>query len=235
MVDIESLPIQKDLSEMAYTQIRNYVIEGKLAPGTRLVESVVAKKLGVSTTPVRHAFRRLELEGLVRVVPRRFVEVIDFSAQDVTEIIDLREGLEIVAVRLAVKRCTPGDIEHLRKTLAQSAEEESSRVMSAFDQTDNNFHVYLVKMSGNGRLLNAYMPLVGQIRAILVRARDLVNWPGKTTEEHAAIVRAIEDGDAETAERILRAHIQRVKERYIRRACGSGQEQLPDEPPQEFS
>jgi DNA-binding GntR family transcriptional regulator len=219
-VDIETLPTQKDLSEIAYASIQRYVIEGQLPQGARLTESEVAKKLGISTTPVRAAFRRLELEGLVRVVPRRFVEVVKFTEQDVNEIIDLRESLECLAVRLAVGRCSQSDIDNLKASLAGAEQERAKRRIPAFTQSDNNFHVSLVRMSGNSRLNQAYLPLSAQIQAILVRTRDELNWPGQTTEEHAAIVEAIQRRDAAVAEAILRDHIRRVKERYIKYNAG---------------
>ena len=89
------------LRDVVFQTLRNAILKGELKPGERLMEIQLAQKLGVSRTPVREALRKLELEGLVIMIPRRGAIVADITIQDLNDVLEVREALEELAVKKA--------------------------------------------------------------------------------------------------------------------------------------
>ena len=89
------------LRDVVFQTLRNAILKGELKPGERLMEIQLAQKLGVSRTPVREALRKLELEGLVIMIPRRGAIVADITVQDLNDVLEVRQALEELAVRKA--------------------------------------------------------------------------------------------------------------------------------------
>ena len=87
------------LRDVVFQTLRNAILKGELKPGERLMEIQLAQKLGVSRTPVREALRKLELEGLVIMIPRRGAIVADITIQDLNDVLEVREALEELAVK----------------------------------------------------------------------------------------------------------------------------------------
>src|SRR5690606_12292208 len=109
----------KPLRELVFEVLREAIITGKLRPGERLMEVQLAEELGVSRTPVREAIRKLELEGLVLMIPRRGAYVAEISMKDIADVFEIRAALEGLAAQLAAERCTPEEIENLERSLVQ--------------------------------------------------------------------------------------------------------------------
>ena len=89
------------LREVVFNNLRDAILKGQLKPGERLLENHLADKLGVSRTPVREALRMLEQENLVELIPRRGAQVLDISAEDIKNVLEIRSALEVVSVRHA--------------------------------------------------------------------------------------------------------------------------------------
>ena len=89
------------LREVVFNNLRDAILNGQLHPGERLLENQLAEKLGVSRTPVREALRMLEQENLVALVPRKGAQVLDLSADDIRSVLEIRQALEVVAIRHA--------------------------------------------------------------------------------------------------------------------------------------
>lgn len=103
------------LRDVVFNTLRQAILRGELKPGERLMEIQLANKLGVSRTPIREAIRKLELEGLVLMIPRKGAEVADITEKSLRDVLEVREALEELAVRLACDKIKEEEIEELKK------------------------------------------------------------------------------------------------------------------------
>ena len=103
------------LRDVVFNTLRQAILKGELAPGERLMEIQLAEKLGVSRTPIREAIRKLELEGLVLMIPRKGAEVARISENNLRDVLEVRRTLEELAVDLACQRMTEDELEELKK------------------------------------------------------------------------------------------------------------------------
>ena len=104
----------KPLRDVVFENLREAILEGKLEPGQRIMEVQLAEQLGVSRTPVREAIRKLELEGLVVMLPRKGAYVADMSLKDIIDVLEIRSSLEGLAAYLAADRITEEGVERLK-------------------------------------------------------------------------------------------------------------------------
>lgn len=101
------------LRDVVFNTLRKAILTGQLKPGERLMEVHLANQLGVSRTPIREAIRKLELEGLVIMVPRRGAEVARITEKSLRDVLEVRRALDALSVELACERITQADIERL--------------------------------------------------------------------------------------------------------------------------
>ncbi len=193
--------------------VRRAIVYGALSAGTRLVETELAETLKVSRGPVREALRRLEKEGLVRIVPAGGTFVASLTERDIADIYGLRAAVEGYAARAAA--AAKADLRSLENSLQQMRASAHAEKLSSLIEADVVFHRSLVALSQNRRLLAVWKDLEGQMRLILSLTRDQVyRDPPQLTEQHQSLVTAIESGDGDLAERRVREHIEgRIGER----------------------
>lgn len=98
------------LRDVVFKTLRQAILKGELAPGERLMEIQLAERLGVSRTPIREAIRKLELEGLVLMIPRKGAEVAKISEQNLRDVLEVRRSLEELAIDLACQRMEPEEL-----------------------------------------------------------------------------------------------------------------------------
>src|SRR6476659_9095729 len=158
----------RSLSAIVVDQIRDLIITDRLALGEQLSEQALAEQLGVSRTPVREAFLKLQTERLVEVKPQRGTFVFQYDMVELREICELREVLEPGALRIAVKRDREGVIKALKGKL-KSAAGIVAQGPAAYQPYDTAFHETLVHASGNRELIAAYAKISGRVRAIRYR------------------------------------------------------------------
>ncbi|NLY55128.1 MAG: GntR family transcriptional regulator [Firmicutes bacterium] len=197
----------KPLRELVFEVLREAIITGKLRPGERLMEVQLAEELGVSRTPVREAIRKLELEGLVLMIPRRGAYVAEISMKDIADVFEIRAALEGLAAQLAAERCTPEEIENLERSLVQINVSAERGDIHAGIEYDTTFHDQLVAASHNNRLIQMVANLREQVQRF--RSTSLAH-PGRMKvawEEHKKIVEAIAQGDGELARQLAHEHI----------------------------
>ncbi len=203
-------PSQRTLSDYVADQLRQAILAGQLKPNERLLEEVIAESMQTSRGPVRDALKILENEGLVDRQSHRGAFVAQLHPEDFLEIYTLREALETLAIKYAIKNATDQQITVL-EDLVHSMEGLSKKDYSQVDATDLDveFHHILCKISGHKRVLNMWESLSGQIRLVLLKHRlvhpdDLrvrsVSW-------HAKIVDALCERDTEKAIAELRIHM----------------------------
>ena len=201
----------KPLRELVFESIREAIIGGKLRPGERLMEIQLAEEMGVSRTPIREAIRKLELEALVVMIPRKGAYVAGLSMKDIADVFEIRRALEGLAAELACERITDEELEELERYLVRIAEDIESQDISKVVATDTDFHTLLYKASRNQRLSQTINNLREQIQRFRMTS---LSYPGRmrnALEEHRKIVEAISARDSEAARKIAQEHIENAE------------------------
>jgi len=203
----------RSLRDRAYDDIRDAILAGALKPGQRIKERDVAAEMGISTTPVKEALRRLEQEGLVVSKPRRGAVVGPLVVTPEAEILELRADLEGLAARLAALKMTPAEKEALQRQLV-----ETERPVPGDDETEQEvivgatleFH-RLIHVGGKNPFVIRFLETLAPFDRT-IRRKAILNeseWQ-RDDEEHRAVVDAIVRGDADEAERVMHEHVHRV-------------------------
>ena len=206
-------------------RLRNLILTGEYGPDERLIEEQLAERLGVSRTPVRQALTMLEAEGLVEIAPNRGATVCSFSIEDVWDIYDLRAVLEGHAARRAAGRIGVPELQRLRELAGEMEglpgrfddHEEEIRTLVALNQ---EFHGTIVQASRNKRLerlINRTVEIPLMFKAFFwytPHERSLSNY------YHRRILEALEKGDAEGAETVMREHVYEGRDFVIRALDG---------------
>ena len=191
----------------AYDAIKAMILDGRLKPSASYLETELADQIRVSRTPVREAALRLEREGLVVVRPRRGIQVVPVSAEDMTEIYQLLTVLEPLAAELAARRgLSEAELEAMERATQEMEAALAEGDLVSWAEADDIFHALLVQASGNRRLVEA----TGRYRTQVHRARmatlTMRPCPSSSTEDHRALLHCLRSGDAEGARRIHAAH-----------------------------
>lgn len=196
------------LVAQVYVTIRERIIHGEYAPGSRLRERNLAIDLAASRIPVREALVQLQADGFVVTYPRRGAVVRQLTLRDIAELFDLRLSLEVFAARQAARAISDGhDPQQLRDGLAAADAATESRDADAIALTNAALHEIIVATTGNILLRDIMRPISGRTRWLfrLTSDRD----PGDQQHEHHELFAAILDGDVEMAGAIAYAHIER--------------------------
>jgi DNA-binding GntR family transcriptional regulator len=193
------------LTRLVTDAIRERILSGEYALGERLVEGKLSEELGVSRMPVREALRELASEGLVTIEPRRGAAVTNFTEEQKREMVEVRATLEALNAKLAAKRHDPEQIKHLKKILDEGPQESSEHNMAEVMKQNARVHDALANVAGNSVLSEMMRTLRAQtsmVFAAINRDRYQENW-----EEHAAIMKAVIDGDADLAALLAARHV----------------------------
>jgi DNA-binding GntR family transcriptional regulator len=203
-LDRESLP--EKIAEL----LRVSFVNGTLLPGTRLVETEIAERMGVSRGPLREALRILQREGLVEARHNRGTYVAEFSEEDVVEIYILRSQLEALAATSSASHASPEQVEQLQGLVDEMSNATMARQYNRAADIDLKMHQLLWEISGNKRLLQFLSSMGAQIRMFLIVNTHLYeNLVVHAVAEHQQLVNAIRAGDGERAGAIMRDHILR--------------------------
>jgi DNA-binding GntR family transcriptional regulator len=208
-----NLDTYRPLRDVVFETLRDAIIQGKLKPGERLMEIQLAEEMGVSRTPVREAMRKLELEGLIVMVPRKGAYVAGISVKDIVDIFEVRAALESLAAGLAAERITEEELEELERALVQISEAGSN--IDAVVRTDTGFHEIIYRASRNQRLLQIITNLQEHIQRFRTTS---LSRPGRTKtaiEEHRQIVEAISERNVELAQALAREHIENAEQSLL--------------------
>ncbi|RLA86264.1 MAG: hypothetical protein DRG31_00680 [Deltaproteobacteria bacterium] len=210
----------KTLRKRVYEYLRDRILKGELPPRERLVESRIAKALGVSRTPVREALHNLEMEGLLEALPRMGYIVKPISEEEVEEICEIRKLIETLAVRWAMQRNRERLIRDLRKNLEATERKIAKGNPKVFVGMDAQFHEIIARHSGSKRLLEMAQMLRRHMLRYRIESIYTMDNVIKAMGGHKAVLRAIEGGDPEEVEKALRRHIEQSKEDILRYAFG---------------
>jgi DNA-binding GntR family transcriptional regulator len=195
------------LWERVYRHLRQQILEDQLPPGTELSEVALSRELAVSRGPIREAIGRLAAEGLVTVRPRRGAEVRSLTPTELIDAYQVREALEVLAVRLAVPRITSADLARLDELVDRMAEFARKDQVADFFAANVAFHELLCELSGNEKLREVHHRLEGEIRRFQARTLALRGNLDSSVSEHRAILAAVRLRDVDKACELTAAHI----------------------------
>lgn len=188
--------------------IKRAIHEGSLAPGQKLNLDEIARQLKVSRTPVREAFRALELQGYLRVEPCVGTIVLGLEPQEITEIYTIRFNLEGLATRLAVLNITGEDLRGLEESLDQiTALDPASAEYTQIDRLNQSFHFGIYERGKNRRLLEMIRSLWESVVRYRARNTQIEGFLARSTQDHRAILDAIRRKDSQQAEALMQAHL----------------------------
>lgn len=196
------------LRDVVFNTLRQAILRGELKPGERLMEIQLANKLGVSRTPVREAIRKLELEGLVLMIPRKGAEVADISEKSLKDVLEVREALEELAARLACDKITKEGINRLKKAAQDFRSALKSNDITQMAEADVRFHDVICNATENqklGQLLNNLREQMYRYRIEYLKDQQVYE---KLLSEHEEIIRHIEKGEKDEAARVVSRHIE---------------------------
>ncbi|WP_461028460.1 GntR family transcriptional regulator [Streptomyces sparsus] len=197
-------------AERVYAYVKQAVLERHYAGGELLTEGELAEAVGVSRTPVREALLRLEVEGLIRLYPKKGALVLPVSAQEIGDVVETRLLVEEHAVRRAAP-APAGLVDRLGELLDQQREQAAAADLARVAATDRCFHATIVRSAGNEILSRLYDQLRDrQLRmgvAVMHAHPDRI---AKNIAEHAEILAAIEAGDSEAAVEAVHRHVSSV-------------------------
>ncbi|MBA2248000.1 MAG: GntR family transcriptional regulator [Chloroflexia bacterium] len=196
--------------------LRNQIFDGTLQPGARIVESRLARELGISQTPVREALRELEQMGLVVSYPNRGSSVRRIEPQDAAEMYTLRAHLETMAIQLALPRISDDDLATLDGLIEGMIDAGDNQDPELLTKLDTQFHEFILECSGHRLLLRTWQSIspLNWTMMTVVRLRD--RNLRELAERHRPIVEALRARDAGQAERAVREHVLVLGEKVVR-------------------
>ena len=195
------------LRDVVFNTLRKAILRGELKPGERLMEIQLANKLGVSRTPIREAIRKLELEGLVLMIPRKGAEVAQITEKNMQDVLEVRKALEELSVQLACERITPEQVEEMKM-----AAEDFRKVLKSGDVTKNaeadvKFHDIIFAATNNQRLITLLNNLREQMYRFRVEYLKQKECYPQLLEEHDKLIALISGGEVEEACELMGCHI----------------------------
>ena len=212
IIDNEYLPLR----DVVFNTLRQEILTGKLKPGERLMEIHLANKLGVSRTPIREAIRRLELDGLVIMIPHKGAQVAQISWKSLKDVLEVRRTLDVFAIELACERITDKELGILEKACEKFEEAVNTKDARKIAEADVAFHDIIVESTGNERLIQ----LVGNLSEQMYRYRfEYIQDAAEhqtLVQEHREMYESIRTKDKEMAVGVVKKHIDNQEEAIIR-------------------
>jgi DNA-binding GntR family transcriptional regulator len=208
---MKKIDIPSNLTTLAYNSIREYILQGRLDETSRLTEDFLSNQLGISKSPIREALNRLEAEGLIRIEPRKGAYLRRLTTVEINELYDIREALEAHVVRTATVNSAL--LAELRGSLKRQRALLKANDKAHYIQEDVHFHGLLAHATGNSYLCEVLENIQNQIWLSRRKTYDLSS--STAPDFHDAIVKALEDGTGDKAERAMREHIRTVRNRLL--------------------
>jgi DNA-binding GntR family transcriptional regulator len=203
-------PERPRLSEWAYDEIRRYIVDGALPPGTRLVENKLTSSLGISRTPLREALHRLEQDGLIERNPGGGLSVTGLTLEELNEVMGIRAVLEGHCARLAAERISDAALADLFAAHEEAADAIRQGDLEALVIANTEFHDGINAAAHSPRC----MTMINEMRESVLRYRtEALNEEAtrkQSFDQHLEILMALKARDTELIEKLMRAHIDDV-------------------------
>ena len=207
--------VHNTLNQKVYVRLRKMITDGELAVGSQIEERVVAKKMGVSRTPLREAISQLHKEGIIEYRPYRGNYVRAFTTKEVSDLYQVRIALETLAIRLAIPKLSQEHIEHIQGILNDVQDALDRDDVAGYSEADHRFHKFVVEITGNATLLE----LLDQLSAQIQIMRNMANHDPKvvlrTSIERPKILAALQARNADLAAELMAVHIEGVRQALV--------------------
>ncbi|MFB3887545.1 MAG: GntR family transcriptional regulator [Thermodesulfobacteriota bacterium] len=203
---------RKSLLEEVYDSLRKSILHGKLKGGERLIEEQLAHQIGISRTPIREAFHKLERDELVTRLPKGGFAVREFTKEDVEEIFGIRSALESYAVLLATSHISPERISILEKKIEETEKAMKNRDRDKVIHLHTEFHDLLYKSCKSNKLIemiNNFRDYFYRYRPALLRNEKTVR---DSIEDHRQMLGAMKKKNPRLVEKLVRNHLRKGKE-----------------------
>ena len=207
---------RKSLREEVYDSLKKSILHGKLKAGQRLIEETLAHQIGISRTPVREAFHKLERDDLVIRLSKGGFAVREFTKEDVEEIFGIRSALESYAAYLVTLHITPEKISVLEKKIEESEKALENGDDEKVVQLQTEFHDLLYKSCKSKKLaemINNFRDYFYRYRSTLLQTKDGFNY---SIGDHRQMLEAMKKKNPRLTERLVRKHLERGKEIVIK-------------------
>lgn len=195
------------LRDVVFNTLRQAILRGELQPGERLLEIHLANKLGVSRTPIREAIRKLELEGLVLMIPRKGAVVAEITEKSLRDVLEVRRALEELAMKLACEKILDEEIKELKAAAKEFENALKTKDVTSFAEADVKFHDIIYRTTDNQRLIQLLYNLREQMYRYRVEYLKREDSHETLLEEHQYIIETLENRDVEHAVQAVCAHI----------------------------
>lgn len=195
------------LRDVVFNTLRKAILTGELKPGERLMEIHLANRLGVSRTPIREAIRKLELEGLVTMIPRRGAEVAQITEKSLKDVLEVRRSLDALSVELACDRITEEELTALSEACDTFEAATKTGDPKKIAQADVALHDIIMKATDNSRLLQLVNNLSEQMYRYRFEYIKDESCHAQLVKEHRVIYESIRQKDKETAAHTAKLHI----------------------------
>lgn len=203
------------LRDVVFNTLRQAILTGELKPGERLMEIHLANRLGVSRTPIREAIRKLELEGLVTMIPRRGAEVAQITEKSMSDVLEIRRAMDALCAELACERITEEALERLHEACGRFAQTIKSRDVKKIAQADVELHDIILQATGNNRLIQLVNNLSEQMYRYRFEYIKDLSQHENLVEEHRIIYESLLNRDAKRAAEAAKTHIDNQRKAII--------------------
>ena len=195
------------LRDVVFNTLREAILKGDLKPGERLMELQLASKLGVSRTPIREAIRMLEQEGLAVTTPRKGAEVAKLTLTDMEDVLEIRDALDELAVRIACQKITDEQLKQLEDVKELFEKNTQTNNVKNIAEADVSFHDVIYEATGNPKLVTLLNNLREQVYRYRVEyIKDPKNYP-TLIAEHEAILDSLKNRDVKNAVEAMHVHV----------------------------
>ena len=212
------------LRDVVFNTLRQAILKGELKPGERLMEIALAERLGVSRTPIREALRKLELEGLVVMIPRRGAQVANITESDLNDVLEVRLALESLAIEKACLSITEDVMEKLSEAESHFEDMIPSGDLVKLAEADEAFHEIINQASGNVRLNQVLNNLREQMYRYRLEYLKEEEARIQLVKEHGEMIRALRARDTAEAKQIAFCHVENQR-RAILRSVNNGKKE----------
>ena len=207
---------RENLKEKVYSVLKNRILSFELKPGQKIQESEIARELGVSRTPIREALNKLEQEGLIKILSNKGYFVSDVTSKEIEELYEVREAMEILALRAAFRNSHHEDWTRLEQILSNSETgENSDKSANQLFKNSHRFHEEIARISGNQTLQQMLNTICEKIYRLQWMNIFFIDRGKRSYQEHLEIVKSLKHGKIEEAVAATQRHIRYSREEIL--------------------
>lgn len=205
--DAEPAVVRQSYADQVYNHIKDLILSGELRQGDKIVEEKIARRFGVSRTPIREALRRLQVYGLVHLQPRSYAEVVTIDPRQARDIAQVRLHLERMAFHLLCGREGDGHVRVLRAAAERAQHALEARDKAAYFEADSAFHVAAASFSGNDELADLYHRFESKVQLLRIAQDVSIERLEVYMRQHSDLINLVVEQRSEAISELLDIHI----------------------------